>query len=170
MSNVPIKINGKHLYQIMCSSAAIAAYATKIGRVEAAWTTDDIFNFSIEQMVYPSEVSLSSETYSRNAERTADYELEQLQIVNRKSKPEVTWNLIKAEYVQKLMAELDYKYDFKVNGEIQPEEAPNIAITYNDFIGIRTIQTYLGQTIDGTLVEYDGVMYWESFRIAFPER
>ena len=58
----------------------------------------------------------------------------------------------------------------KVNGEIQPEEAPNIAITYNDFTGIRTIQTYLGQTIDGTLVEYDGVLYWEGFRIAFPER
>ena len=121
--------------------------------------------------MFPTEVALTSETYSRDAERTADYELEQLQLVNRKSKPEVTWSLIKYEYVQNLFAELGYHYDFKNSqGIVIPEDAPTISITYYDFVGIRTIDTYLGQTIEGTLVEYDGEMYWENLRIAFPER
>ena len=122
-------------------------------------------------MMFPTSVGAISETYSRDAERTADYELENLTIVNRKAKPEFTWQLIKAEYVVNLLSFLGYTYDFKdFEGVVVPREADTIVITYIDFIGIRTINSYLGQTIEGTLVEYEGVLYWENFRIAFPER
>ena len=49
-------------------------------------------------------------------------------------------------------------------------DAPVILIAYRDFTGTRTIATYLGQTIEGTLLEYEGTLYWENFRVAFPER
>ena len=168
--STPLKINGKYLYQIMLSSEEREEIATVIGKDEANWTPEDIDAISIDKHLYPTEVILTSETYSRNAERTADYELEHLQLVNRKAKPEFTWSIIRATYVQRLMSELSYTYNFKVNGEIIPIDAPEFSITCTDFIGERTVNTYLGQTIDGTLVEYNGVQYWQNFRIAFPER
>ena len=48
--------------------------------------------------------------------------------------------------------------------------AETIVITYYDFVGMREINAYLGQTLEGTLTEYNGQLYWENFRIAFPER
>ena len=134
-------------------------------------TTAEIVRYSLEHQMYPSEVHLTAETYSRDAERTADYELEYLVLINRKSKPEFTWNLIKKEYVEKLLAFLNYNYNFK-NGEgiVIPREADEIIVQYQDFTGSRSIVSYLGQTIEGTLVEYEGVQYWENFRISFPER
>ena len=158
--SIPVKINGKHLYAIMDPNT-----------YSSSWSESQVISKSIEKGMFPTEVALTSETYSRDAERTADYELEQLQIVNRKAKPEFTWSLIKYEYVTRLFAELGYHYDFKNNaGIIVPESAPTIMVLYYDFVGQRSINSYLGQTIDGTLVEYDGVMYWENLRIAFPER
>lgn len=144
---IPLTINGKDLHDIMVPGG-----------------TGD------ESLVLPTSVTLTSETYSRNAERTADYELMELTIVNRKAKPEFTWELIPAEYVARLMAELNYDYNFISNDVVVPREAEPITVTYRDFTGMRTINAYLGQTIDGTLVEYDGVSYWQNFRIAFPER
>ena len=121
--------------------------------------------------MFPTEVRLTSETYSRDAERTADYELENLTIVNRKAKPEFTWSLIRADYVEALMRFLKYDYDFAdATGDIIPRAAPTIYVEYKDFTGMRTIAAYLGQTIDGVLVEYDDVQYWQNFRLAFPER
>jgi hypothetical protein len=121
--------------------------------------------------MFPTEVALTSETYSRDAERTADYELENLTLVNRKAKPEFTWSLIRADYVANLLIYLGYTYEFKdAKGEIVPVEAQDISVTYQDFIGTRTINAYLGQTLEGVLVEYNGVLYWQNFRIAFPER
>lgn len=157
---IPLKINNTHLYQIFNPTG-----------FNPAWTEEEIQYYSIKEMMLPTAVGLTSETYSRDAERTADYELEYLTLVNRKAKPEFTWSLIKASYVERLMAFLEYHYNFKDFTDIVvPQDAPNYSITYKDFTGMRTINSYLGQTIEGTLVEYEGEQYWENFRIAFPER
>ena len=157
---IPLKINNKNLCEIFEPSL-----------VTAGWTDMQIQTYSISKRMFPTEVALTSETYSRDSERTADYELEALMLVNRKAKPEFTWQLISAEYVTLLFQELKYAYDFK-NAEdiVVPRQADVIKVTYIDFTGERTIDAYLGQTIEGKLVEYDGVLYWENFRIAFPER
>ena len=159
MRYVPIKINGMQLCEIFTPEAV------------ASMTAAEKRQYSLENAMYPTEVVVTSETYSRNAERTADYELEDLLIVNRKAKPEFTWELIKQEYVQRLLEFLGYTYNFKnEDGIVEPVEAEQILVTYLDFVGERTINAYLGQTIDGTLVVYDGVLYVRDFRIAFPER
>lgn len=185
--SVPLKINGKHLYQIMLTAKEISWIATnELNKDESSWTEEDINTISRERCLYPTSVTLTSETYSRNASRTADYELETLQIVNRKAKPEFTWDIIKSVYVQRLMQELQYTYGFTRDDDnsIIPIEAPKFKITYTDFVGTRTIEAYLGQTIDGTLEEYHETSktrlgadqfsapatYWRNFRIAFPER
>ena len=157
---IPLKINSKHLCQIFEPGLDIKG-----------WTDAAIQDYCISKQMFPTEVALTSETYSRDAERTADYELENLILVNRKAKPEFIWSLIRAEYVESLLSFLNYTYEFKnAAGDIVPVEAPSIIVTYKDFTGMRTIEAYLGQTLDGTLVEYDDVQYWENFRIAFPER
>lgn len=157
---IPLIINGKSLYEIFEPET-----------FNAQWTDEQIQQYSIRNQMFPSEVALTSETYSRDAERTSDYELENLTIVNRKSKPEFTWGIIKASYVVRLMQFLGYHYNFKDTDDVVvPEEAPTYDISYMDFTGLRTIQSYLGQTLQGTLVEYGGELYWENFRIAFPER
>lgn len=184
--SVPLMINGKHLYQIMLTPEEILwIAANELNKAESSWTEEDINTISRERCLYPTSVTLTSEAYSRNASRTADYELEELQIVNRKAKPEFTWDIIKSIYVQRLMQELQYTYGFKnATGDIIPIDAPTFEIAYTDFVGTRTIQTYLGQTIDGTLEEYHETpktrlgadqfsapaTYWRNFRIAFPER
>lgn len=157
---IPLKINGKHLCEIF-----------EPGTDFSRFTENEITQYSIDKMMYPTEVKLSSEQYSRDAERTADYELENLTIVNAKAKPEFTWSVIKADYVKYLFQFLNFTYNFKnADGDIIPVEAAVIQVAYRDFVGDRTINAYMGQSIDGTLVEYDGVLYWENFRIAFPER
>lgn len=157
---IPLKINSKSLYEIFDPAT-----------FDASWDEDTLIVKSLDAQMFPTEVALTSETYSRDAERTADYELENLTLVNRKAKPEFTWSLIRADYVANLLLFLGYTYDFKnESDEIVPVEAPTITITYRDFTGMRTINAYLGQTLDGVLVEYEGVLYWQNFRIAFPER
>lgn len=157
---IPLKINGLSLYEILEPET-----------FDPAWDEQTLIEKSIRARMFPSEVALTSETYSRDSDRTADYELENLVIVNRKAKPEFTWALISAAYVAKLLAFLNYTYDFKNDADvIIPVEAEDISITYQDFTGIRTINAYLGQTLDGVLVEYNDELYWENFRIAFPER
>lgn len=159
---IPLKINNKHLIEIFEPEIA-ATLLTDEAKVAK----------SIEMQMYPSRVNLTAETYSKDAERTADYELEDLVLVNRKSKPEFTWDVIKAEYVKKLLAYLQYKDNYKVDGDIVPIDAPTYSIEYWDFVGTKTITAYLGQTIEAELKEYmvNNVMtlYWEDFRIAFPE-
>lgn len=158
--SIPVKINNKHLYQIMEPST-----------YDSSWTAAVVAQKSREKHMFPTEVNLVSETYSRDAERTADYELEHLQIVNRKAKPEFIWSMLDYNYAQRLFAELDYHYNFKnLSGIVIPENAPTITVTYYDLTGQRTINAYLGQTIEGTLVEINGLLYWENLRIAFPER
>lgn len=157
---IPLKINSTHLCKIFDPTLDIST-----------WTDKQIQDYSIENQMFPTEVTLTSETYSRDASRTADYELENLIIVNRKAKPVFTWDIIKADYVKNLLSFLNYTYNFKnTEGEIVPVDAEDISVEYYDLTGLRTIVAYLGQTIDGTLVEYNGVLYWRSFRIAFPER
>lgn len=161
---IPLKINNTHLCKIFEPDLDITG-----------WSEEKIQEYSIKHGMFPTEVTLTSETYSRDADRTADYELMSLVIVNRKSKPVFTWNMISATYVKNLMDFLNYKYDFKdAEGNIIPENAAVISITYQDYVGIRTINAYLGQTIDGTLEEYYesnvAKLYWRNFRIAFPER
>ena len=156
---IPLMINGKHLCQIFEPTLDITS-----------WTEEDIIDYSLSKRMFPTKVGLTSETYSRDAERTADYELEYLNLVNRKAKPEFTWDLLDKDYVINLMQFLKYTYDFKnEEGVVTPREAEQFTITYLDFTGIRTIIAYVGQTLEGTLVEYDGKQYWENFRIAFPE-
>lgn len=169
--SVPFKLNGKHLYQIMLTLPEIVDLAQKIGKAESEWTDEDINALSVDLGLYPTSVVLTSETYSRNTSRTANYELENIQIVNRKAKPEFTWDIIKAQYVASLMRELSYTYGFKnSSGDIVPQDSPILTVTYQDFVGMRTINAYLGQTIDGTLEKYNDNLYWRGFRIAFPER
>ena len=157
---IPLQLNGKHLCEIFEPELDITG-----------WSDQEIQDYSISKLMWPTSVSLTSETYSRDAERTADYELEYLNIVNRKSKPEFTWSMFKADYVQSLLAFLGYNYNFKnAEGIIVPRQAEEIQVTYRDFVGTRSIIAYLGQTITGTLVEYGGEQYWQDFRIAFPER
>ena len=157
---IPLKINGKHLCEIFEPEVSFA------GKTE-----NQIIQYSLACAMFPSTVNAVSETYSRDAERTADYELENLTIVNRKAKPEFTWDLIQADYVANLLSFLGYDYRFKdAEGVVIPREAENISVTYRDFVGMRTITAYLGQTIEGSLVEYEGTLYWQNFRIAFPER
>ena len=157
---IPLKINSKSLYEIFEPES-----------YNSAWTEETLITKSLEKCMFPSTVDLSSETYSRNADRTADYELEDLTLVNRKAKPVFTWSLLKAEYVIKLLNFLGYTYSFKnEQGEVVPVKAEGINVTYYDFTGLRTISAYLGQTLEGTLIDYEGVLYWENFRIAFPER
>lgn len=157
---IPLKINSKNLCEIFTPDVDITNM-----------TDEEIQNYSISSQMYPTSVAVTSETYSRDANRTANYELENFSVVNRKAKAEFSWSLIKKDYVEKLMAFLQYDYNFKnADGDIVARDATTFSITYQDFVGQRTMLTYLGQTIDGTLVEYEGVQYWENFRIAFPER
>ena len=157
---IPLIINGKSLYEIFEPDS-----------YDATWNEQELILASLAKHMFPSEVGLVAETYSRDADRTADYELENLTIVNRKAKPEFTWGLIKADYVSNLLNFLKYTYNFKnEEGVVIPIEAEDITVTYRDFTGLRTIVAYLGQTIEGTLIEENGVLYWENFRIAFPER
>lgn len=157
---IKLNINGKSLYEIFDPDT-----------FDSTWDEETLVQQSIMKLMLPTEVALTSETYSRNAERTADYELGELTLINRKAKPEFSWTLLKADYVAKLLSFLEYDYSFKGDdGVIIPREAPDINVAYDDFVGERTISAYLGQTIEGTLVEYEGVKYWQDFRIAFPER
>lgn len=157
---IPVKINNTHLCQIFEPTLDVSKM-----------TEEEIVRYSIAHRMFPSEVALTSETYARDAERTADYELEELTLVNRKSKPEFTWELLRTDYVKNLMSFLKYAYDFKnLEGIVVPRASEDILVTYLDFVGARSIVAYLGQTIEGTLVEYDGISYWQDFRIAFPER
>lgn len=137
----------------------------------SSMSEEECIAYAIENKMFPTEVKVNSETYSKNAERTADYELNTLTLINAKSKPEFTWNIIKASYVQNLLSLLGFTYDYKdSSGSIVPVEASKFKVKYWDFSGQREIYAYLGQSIDGTLVEYGGVLYWEDFRVAFPER
>lgn len=157
---IPLKINGKMLCEIFHPQVDFSSF-----------TDDQKSQYCIDHLMQPTEVILTSETYSRDAERTADYELMELLIVNRKAKPEFVWRMLKTEYVSELLRELKYAYDFVDNrGIVTPKLSEDILITYQDFTGERTIKAYLGQTLEGTLVEYEGVTYWENFRIAFPEK
>lgn len=134
-------------------------------------TTEEKIALAIKLQMFPTEVKVSAETYSRDADRTANYELEELVLVNAKAKPEFTWSYLKYEYAKNLLEECAFKYNYKDSeGEIVPITAPVISIYFNDLIGARTINAYLGQSIDGVLGEYNGQLYWRDFRIAFPER
>lgn len=148
-------------------------------------TIEEKIAYAQKRGMFPSEVKLTSETYCRDAERTANYELENITNVNAKAKPEFTWSLIKATYVRRLLNFLGFTYNYKdINDDVQPQLATTIKVTYMDFNGTRTINAYLGATIEGTLKElvtqeYDEqnkvminvrTQYWEDFRIAFPER
>lgn len=135
-------------------------------------TEEECVNYALKNKMFPSEVKVSSEVYSKNAERTADYELNTLTLINAKAKPEFTWSLLKADYAKKLLDLLGFTYNYKTgdNGSIKPVDADKFKVKYWDFNGEREIVAYLGQTIEGTLVEYDDTLYWEEFRIAFPER
>ena len=118
-------------------------------------TEEEHIQYALKHLMFPSEVKLTSETYCRNADRTANYELKSITNVNAKAKPEFTWAKLNATYVRRLLDFLGFKYDYTDGqGNIQPEEAPTIEVTYLDLIGMRTIKAYLGQTIEGTLVEY----------------
>lgn len=162
---IPLKIKGTHLCIIMDPEGG----DPETGYV--GWSNAQFTAYSIDNKMYPSEVKVTAETYSQDAERTANFELETLTLINAKSKPEFTWTLIKAEYVSRLLTYIGFKYNYKDEfGDIVPREAPALAITFPDFLGLRTIDCYFGQTINGTLVEYDGVLYWQDFRLAFPEK
>ena len=159
MSYIPLKINGKHLAEIFTPNEV------------QGFSEEELIQYSYENLMYPTSVTLNVETYSRNAERTANYELGEFYIVNCKAKPEFEWDIIRQEYVAKLLEFVGFTHDFKDDsGEVVPQKAPTIQIEYLDFTGIRTASTYLGQTLDGTFEVMDDVLYVRNFRIAFPER
>lgn len=134
-------------------------------------TSNQVNAFAMKYQMFPTSVNVSSETYSRDAERKANYELEDLQLVNAKSKPEFTWSFIKASYVNLLLEELQVNYVFKDEDDnFILKDAPIVLVSYWDFVGMRIINAYTGQSLSGELVEYEGELYWKDFRIAFPER
>ena len=160
---IPLKINNKNLWEIMDPSDT--------NNFRSLTTEEEKIALAIKLQMFPTEVRVSAETYSRDADRTANYELEELVLVNAKAKPEFTWSYLKYEYAKNLLEECAFKYDYKnTEGEIVPITAPAIIVYFNDLIGARTIDAYLGQSIDGVLEEYNGQLYWRDFRIAFPER
>ena len=119
----------------------------------------------------PTSYKITAETYCKDADRTANYELEKITNINYKVKPEFTWSLLRAEYVRNLLTFLKLKDNYKNNQNvIVPEEAPIIKVTFEDLLRERTISAYLGQSIDIEYVEYDNILYAQDFRIAFPER
>lgn len=146
-------------------------------------TVEEQIAYALSHKMVPTKVHTHSETYCRDADRTANYELEHITNVNYKSKAEFTWDYLKVEYAERLLNYLQLATNYKdPDGKIQPVQAPTIYVRYRDFTGMRTIKAYLGQTIEGDLVELvtqelvDNELttvrtqYWESFRIAFPER
>ena len=134
---IPMKINNLYLCQIFEPGLNIDG-----------WTEEQIDTYCRRKLMYPAEVRLTSETYSRDADRTADYELQHITIVNRKAKPEFVWDHIRAEYVEKLLSYLSYDYNFKdVNDIVQPKKAKEIYVTYQDFVGTRTILDISGEYI-----------------------
>lgn len=119
----------------------------------------------------PESYKVTAETYCRNSERTANFELENITNVNAKSKPEFNWSLLRAEFLTNLLTFLKFRHNYKNDsGEVVPEEAPKLKINFRDLLGERTVETYLGATIETTLVEYNDVQYWQDLRLAFPER
>ena len=166
---IPLKINGHNLCEIFEPDVDFSNMDEQ-----------QIIDYSIEHRMFPTSVKLDAETYCRDADRTADYELENITNINAKAKPAFTWDYLKAIYVERLLVFCGFKYNYKVNGVIVPEEAPTLAVTYLDFIGLRTINAYLGQNLEGELTEIqefdelnrvsEKVLYWQNFRIAFPER
>lgn len=160
---IPLKINGKQLVEIFEPEAA-----------KSLTTEDAIKRYSISKQMYPTSVTISAEVYSRDTERTANYELENLVLVNRKVKASFNWGTLKASYAKSLLEFLNYTPSFKNNeGDIEPRDADLFDITFWDLTGERTIKAYLGQTITCELKEYvindEPVLYWEDFEIAFPE-
>ena len=112
------------MYKILLTETQISAWVVTLSKIESLWTDDDIITVSIAEQLFPSEISLIAEQYSRDANRTSDYELADLSIVNCKAKPTFTWSTIKATYVTKLLTELQFKYDYKdLNGDVIPEKA-----------------------------------------------
>lgn len=149
------------------------AYTGATGEAEARWET------CLSQKLVPTEVHVSSETYSRNLDRSADYVLSAGSMVNRKAKIELTWDLIKCSNVTTLMQNLNYAYDFvdPLTEEVVPKDLQTYKIEYKDFTGTREAIMYLGQTIEADQTEYlltesgttQAVQFWKSFRLAFIE-
>ena len=146
--------------------------------VNAPWRSltdlQDLVDYAVRRKMYPSSVHVIAETYSRDAERMANYELEKLTLVNAKSKHEFTWSYLKYDYVKNLLDFLQFSYDYHDPNDasiIVPREAPAVSVRVFDLNGVRTFDCYIGQTIEGELkVTGDAVLYWEDFRIAFIER
>lgn len=126
---------------------------------------------ALKLKMLPESYKVTAETYCRNSERTANYELENITNVNAKSKPEFNWSLLRAEFLTNLLTFVKFRHNYKNEyGEVVPEPAPKLKIKFRDLLGDRTVEAYLGATIETTLVEYDGVQYWQDLRLAFPER
>ena len=137
----------------------------------SSMTTPEQLAYAYAHQMLPSSYKNNGETYCRNADRTANNELEKITNVNYKSKVEFVWKMLKPVYLSNLLTFLQFKDNYKNTiNEIQPEEAPLIKVTYRDFLRERTIDAYLGQSIESELVEYNNEQYWEEIRLAFPER
>lgn len=161
-------------FGVMHGDLYIQKYIWEVMDPSVNWgsmTIQQQLEYAYAHKMLPSSYKNNGETYCRNADRTANNELENIVNVNYKSKVEFTWKLLKPEYLSNLLTFLQFKDNYKNSiNEIQPEEAPLIKVTYRDFLQERTINAYLGQSIEAELVEYDDVQYWESLRLAFPER
>lgn len=152
----------------------VTKYIWEIMDPEFNWgslSLDNQLKRAYENKMLPTSYKVTGETYCKDADRTANYELEKITNINYKSKPEFNWSLLKAEYFSNLLTFIQFRDNYKdQNNEIVPEEAPTIKVTFRDLLQERTIEAYLGQTIDATFKEYDNVLYVEDIRIAFPER
>ena len=137
-------------------------------------TDQEKVDYAIAHKMYPSSVHIIAETYSRDAERMANYELERLTLVNAKAKVEITWDWLSYDYAVNLLSFLAFTYNYHDPLDptiIVPREAPSIQIQTHDLTGTRTFSCYIGQTIEGELkASGDNKLYWESLRIAFIER
>lgn len=156
------------------NSTLVEKYIWEIMDPDYNWgslSLQEQINRAASLKMLPSSYKNNGETYCRNADRTANNELQRIENVNYKSKVEFTWKYLEPLYLSRLLTFLQFKDNYKnAQGDVQSEDAPMIKVTYVDFLRERTIDAYLGQSIDAELVEYDNKQYWESLRLAFPER
>lgn len=134
-------------------------------------TEAECVNRALKEHMIPTSYKVNCETYCKDADRTSDYELENIKNVNYKCKPEFVWQYLKPIYLSNLLSFIHFKdtyYDQQ--GIIQPENAPIFKVYFRDILRVKEIKAYLGATIDVELVEHEGEQYWSSVRLAFPEK
>ena len=106
---------------------------------------------------YPSSNRISFEALNSTAERSESGDMKVIDQVNRVVKIELTWDIISVADMEKLCQ----KFRIDISSIGQPYEPKNIEdltfrIMCRVFTGIRSFTVYVGDTIQGELVDWSG--------------